>query len=418
MTSSKTAQNQSQQSSQPQAAAPLFISVGMMAHNEAARIETALRSLLNQDLLQRHPDREKSLARIVELRILANGCIDETANIARETLAKTAQLPHFNNLRWSVDIIEQPGKSNAWNLFVHQLSDPKADYLMLMDADIELLGTNSLQSLVDTLASNPYAYVTVDQPIKDVVLKTTRKTLPERISTAISGLSGEKFARVKEASPAWLCGQLYCGRATALRQIHLPVSSLAEDGLLYALLVTDSLRSPTNPHRVILAKSAAHSFEAYTKLGLLLKHERWLLASNSANELIFAHLRRLGLTGPAAGNYIRDRNQENPRWLHELVEKAAQQHRWLLPPFIFTRRFASLSAKPVLSALLMLPMAIAACLVDTWLAYLANRDLHRGVALKYWDKPSAASTASLQSTKRKAVSPTAPLPKISLPSKR
>ena len=410
MTFSGIAHRQHQQA-KTCAKSPIFVSIGVMAHNEASRIETALRSLLGQDLL-------RSTTGTVELRILANGCTDETVQIAQNTLANTAQQPHFKNLRWSVDTIEQPGKSNAWNLFVHQLSGPQADYLLLMDADIELLGTNSLQSMVDTLTQNPFAHVAVDQPIKDVMLKTTRKTLPEQISTALSHLSGKQFENAQEASPAWLCGQLYCGRAAALRQIHLPNSSLAEDGLLYGLLVTNSLRSPSNPHRVILAKSAAHSFEAYTQLGLLLKHERWLMVSNSVNDLLFAHIRRLGLMGTAAGQYIRDRNQENPRWLHDLVDKETQHRRWLLPPFMLTRRFVSLSGKPVLTAILMLPVAIAAFLVDVWLACLANRDLHQGVALKYWGKPTPLSSAPLQAASSNPENATNVASRIPISSKR
>ncbi len=388
MTSSEMAHNGGFGPEKLHSKGSVFISIGIMAHNEAERIESALRSLFEQDLL-------RSSAAIIELQILANGCTDETVAIAQETLEKAAQCACFSNLRWSVKVIAQPGKSNAWNVFVHQCSDPAADYLFLMDADIELLGTNTLQSMVDTLERNPHAYVTVDRPIKDVVLKSN-KTLPDRLSAAISKLSGQQFCKAQEEAPAWLCGQLYCGRSAALRQIRLPNSSLGEDGLLYRFLVTDSLRSPEAPYRVILAKSAAHSFEAYTRLSLLLKHERWLIVSNSVNDLLLARLRQRGLTGSAVSDYIHHQNQINPHWLSDLVTAQARDRPWLLPRFILTRRFISLANKPLLSAILLLPMAIAAFLVDLWLACLANRDLHRGVALKYWGKPTPAPAPHIQ----------------------
>lgn len=391
MASSEMVQDEGRSPSRLHSKSPVFISIGMMAHNEAERIESALRSLLDQDLL-------RSSSAIVELQILANGCTDQTVAIAQETLTKIAPCAYFSNLRWSVEVIAQAGKSNAWNAFVHQCSDLAADYLFLMDADIELLGTNTLQSMVDTLERNPQADVAVDRPIKDVVLKNS-KTLPEQIFTAIAHLSSERFGKAKEEAPAWICGQLYCGRPSALRQIRLPISSLAEDGLLYQLLVTDSLRSPINPHRVILAKSAAHSFEAYTRLDLLLKHERWRIFSNSVNDLLLTSLRQRGLTGPAVSHYIHHQNQQNPRWLNELVMAQTRRRRWLLPRSMLTRRFVSLADKPLLGAILMLPIAIAAFLVDLWLACLANRDLHRGVALKYWGKPAPASTTRIRTGK-------------------
>lgn len=377
-----------------------------MAHNEAERIAPALRSvlnqdLLNQDLLSSQSPTDEALptswpAVQVELRVLANGCIDNTAQIASQILTEATHAARFDYLSWSVDIIEQPGKTNAWNLFVHQLSDREADYLFLVDADIELLGVHTLRSMVNALIQHRDAYAAVDRPIKDVVLKTTSKTLPEKLSAAVSSLSGKKLDRPTsedingentKATPTWLCGQLYCGRAAALRQIHLPISSLAEDGLLYQFLVTDGLRSPANAHRVILAQSAAHSFEAYVQLGLLLKHERWLIASNSANDLLLDCLYLRGLSGAEASRYIDGCNRENPFWFHELVAQEAQHRRWLIPKPILTRRFVSLSQKPLLRAVCMLPVAIAASLLDLFLAYLANRDLHQGIALKDWRKP-------------------------------
>ena len=380
---------------------PLHISIGVMAHNEAGRIASTLRSLLSQDLLRAKNSSDPAFPTAqVELRILANGCTDRTAQIAQQILTETTQTEHFSRLRWSVDVIEQPGKANAWNLFVHQLSHPEANYLFLVDADIELLGYHTLQSMVATLTQHPEACAAVDRPIKDIVLKTTSKTLPEKLSAALSHLSGKQFEKAAaseentRASPTWLCGQLYCGRAATLRQLHLPISSLAEDGLLYQLLVTDGLRSPANPYRVILAPSAAHAFEAYTQLGLLLKHERWLIASNSANDLLLDRLYLRGLAGTEASQYIHRCNQENPFWFHELVAAEAQHRRWLIPRLILTRRFVSLSQKSLVKAILMLPVAIAAFLVDVWLAYLANRDLHRGIALKYWGKPGTVPASA------------------------
>ena len=360
----------------------LTISIGMMAHNEANGIAQTLRSLMAQDVM-----RSPSIA--VELVILANGCVDGTVVIADQTLASLTQGDRFGALRWSVAEIEQPGKSNAWNLFVHQLSNPAADYLLLMDSDIELLGDRTLADMLDAFAAHPQAQIVVDRPIKDVMLEPS-KTLREKLSALLSGLSGERLKRSATGDPAWLCGQLYAAKAAVLRQLYLPVSALAEDGFLYQMVVTDSLRSVENPHRVIVAETAAHSFEAYTRLRRLLKHERWLIASSAAHTILLAHLRRRGWCGVALNDYIHRRNQAQPNWLAELVAIEATRRWWLIPRMVATRRFASLAHKPWHKAVLLLPIAIAAFLVDQGLSLLANRDLRRGQALRYWGKPVAA----------------------------
>lgn len=103
----------------------------------------------------------------------------------------------------------------------------------------------------EQVAQCPEAQVVVDQPIKDVALKAD-KSWPEKLSTLLSGLSGcysDPLAKgAKTGQPAWICGRLYAARAEALRQTHLPLSPLAEDGLLYHMVVTDSLRRAVNPH--------------------------------------------------------------------------------------------------------------------------------------------------------------------------
>ena len=68
---------------------PTVASIGVMAHNEAGRIERTLRSLLGQELL-RTPTIEQGVSSHtcggqaceiqVELHVLANGCADNTAD--------------------------------------------------------------------------------------------------------------------------------------------------------------------------------------------------------------------------------------------------------------------------------------------------------------------------------------------------
>lgn len=354
----------------------LTVSIGIVAYNESNLIGKMLSSLFDQSLFKQAAPQLQ-----VELIVLPNGCTDNTAEVARRELDLLADPLVHNNLDWNVNEIDQAGKSNAWNLFVHEFSSREADYFFLMDSDIQLLDQNTLCSMLETFAQSQ-ACVVVDRPIKDVVLKADR-TLIEHLSAAVSGLSGGQSIAGK---PAWICGQLYCAEAEALRQICLPTTLPAQDGFLYTMIVTNSLQSDRNPSRVILADSASHMFEAYTGVRRLLKHERWLIIASAVNELIFSNLKETGMVGRKAGAYIMKNNRENPQWLGSLVETAAARQRWLIPRFILIRRFSSLAGKPWHKLVVLVPLALAAFLADLFLAVWANQELHQGSALGHWGK--------------------------------
>lgn len=354
----------------------IIISMGIVAHNESRLIGKMLSSLFEQSLLNQAIHQLQ-----IELIVMPNGCTDDTAEVARRVIASSVNSLIHKNLRCDVKEISQAGKSNAWNLFVHEFSSRKAQYLFLMDSDIQLLNQDTLHSMLKTIEESQ-AYVVVDQPIKDVALKPDR-TLREHLSAAISGLSGGQSV---EGGPAWICGQLYCAKAEVLRQIWLPTALPGEDGFLYAMIVTNSFQTERDPNRVLLAGSASHMFEAYTSIDRLLKHECWLIVASAVNELIFSDLRISGMVGPEAGIYIAEKNSEKPCWLSDLVEAATTHRRWLIPRFILSRRFLSLANKPWHKAVAFLPLTLAAFLTDLYLAIQANQSLHRGTALGYREK--------------------------------
>lgn len=361
----------------------IVISMAIVAHNESDYIGTMLNSLFQQSLLS------QCIPQLhIELIVLPNGCTDNTAEVARQTIDSLIDTSVHKNLKWDVKEINLAGKSNAWNLFVHEFSSQESEYLFLMDSDIQLLEEDTLHSMLKTILQQSQAIVVVDKPIKDVSLKPN-KTLRDRLSTSISGLSGGKAT---EGGPAWICGQLYCAKAKALRQIWLPTTLPAQDAFLYTMLVTQNLQSEQNPNHVILAGSASHQFEAYTSIRRLLKHERWLILSSAVNELLFSRLKEAGMVGNQAGTYIMKNNHQNPQWLSDLVKAETGHRRWLIPRFILIRRFVSLMKKPVHKAFILLPIATAAFIVDLILSFQANQNLHQGIGLKHWGKQSQPSS--------------------------
>jgi len=176
-----------------------------------------------------------------------------------------------------------------------------------MDADIQFLDPDTLRHMIDELEVTPEAWVSVDTPVKDVALKEN-KNLIERLSASVSASS--------EGDAPVICGQLYCGRATVLRGIWMPVGLPVEDGFLRAMIVSDRFTSPEVFNRIVLPKSASHVFEAYTDLKRLLRHERRLVVSSTINAFIYGYLWANCNTQQDAGTLIERRNDTDPLWLH------------------------------------------------------------------------------------------------------
>lgn len=357
------------------------ISIGVLAHNESALISTMLDSLFQQTLLQQ-PD---STIENIEILVVPNGCTDNTAQVAAETLKKLSNRYSISTkVQWQIKELQQPGKSNAWNVYIHQLSAKDADYIFLMDSDIELLELTTLYSMIDILEQNPDALVSVDRPVKDITLKP-QKNFQDQLSIMASKLSGGGSKIPGE--PAWICGQLYCARGEILRHIWLPINVINDDSFVYTNVVTNCLRSAENPQRVILAGSASHKFEAYTNLSRLLTHEKWLIMGSTINDLIYQDLRSNKNSAQDSSSLIKQRNEEDSAWLSKLLQQQInQQGWWLIPRFILIRRFLSLFNKPLPQAILFFPLALIAFAVDLWLSVQANWQLHQGKGLGYWNK--------------------------------
>lgn len=349
------------------------ISMGILAYNEAETIGKMLNSLWQQNLFQKP---ESNLE--IEIIIVPNGCSDNTAKVAQSTLDS---LPQIANLHWRVCEVKQPGKSNAWNLYVHQLSNPQADYLFLIDADIQLLESQTLHSMLHTLATTPEAWVSVDKPIKDVSFQE-KKSFRERLSMLVSSLSRSE---IKPGNAAWLCGQLYCAKAKLLRKIWLPTHLPTQDAFLYNMIVTDCLATSKVPERVILAPNASHLFEAYTSIYRLLRHEKWLILGNTINQLLCKELSTYNQQ--ATSILIKYKNQQDPSWLSKILKNSIlNRDWWLIPRYILLRRFHSLYHKNLVQRITLFPLACAATIIDLILSFQANLELHQEKNIGYWGK--------------------------------
>jgi glycosyltransferase involved in cell wall biosynthesis len=345
----------------------LKISIGMLAYNEFEEIATTLHSLFDQDIFQ------GANANIeIEIVVVANGCNDDTAAIAQTTLQELEKSSTNLSISWRICEIEEAGKPNAWNLYVHQFSHPDADYLFLMDADIQFLEPQTLYSMIQTLEKTPDAWVSVDRLVKDIALKP-KKNLLEKLSVGVSGASGAKSA--------WICGQLYCGRTDILRKIWMPKGILVEDGFLWTMIVTDRLTSPKVLNRVVLADSASHVFEAYTQISSLLHHELRQVVGNTINHFIYTNLQPGDNSSEDAGSLIKLKNEQDPLWLDNLITVSVKKSGWwAIPNWLILRRLQSIRNRPLRKAIWLSPVFFIAFFLDLILCLQANYQLHK------WEK--------------------------------
>jgi glycosyltransferase involved in cell wall biosynthesis len=357
------------------------LSIGILAHNEAnamgeahaPRIATLLQSLSQQSLLT-----SLNKGYLIEIIVVPNGCSDNTALIARDTLGKLTLEKDRALWNWKVCEVKEAGKSNAWNLFIHEFAAPDADFFCLMDADIQLHDRNALEKMLKVLVENPEYWIALDQPIKDIELKENKSWL-EKLSVAVSKSSN--------AGQLYICGQLYCGRAEPLRKMWMPAGLPVEDGFLTQMVISENftLENPTFTKRIVRVTEASHIFEAYTNPLKLVNHEVRVVVGIVINAFLTYYLQEKCSTELTAGMLINSMNQENHLWLNDFVRNSLAKERWwLIPISLVFRRYRSLQNHSLWKALLRIPIATLAFIVDISIFIRANSTLHRKVISNYW----------------------------------
>ena len=344
------------------------LSIGILAHNEESRIGKTLQSLFEQDVFQRF---------VTEVVIVANGCTDRTATVARQSLED-------NQTVWRacgsarVEELIVAGKANAWNEFVHKFSSSQASILVLMDADITLLNANTISSMVSTLEKNTQAVVCVDQPVKDIETKSDLTFFERLLVSATPKINPDDVP---------LCGQLYCVRSGPIRQIKLPLEITCDDGFVRALLLTEGFTKPENLRRIVLDSSAAHSFSSVASLRELFNHEKWVVAGSIVNMLLFQRFAVECAPDCSAMTLMQKWEQENSNWLPRYIESQVQTRGWrLLPRTWWTRRWSRLKDLPWRRRLRRSPVAVMATVMDIPIFLAAIRDVRCGRVFRYWGR--------------------------------
>lgn len=346
------------------------ISIGLLAHNEEDVIGGTLHSLLEQSIVLGASCAGFRIESL-ELVCIPNGCSDRTEEIATETLKNGATAEHVT---YRVKAYPVGGKARAWNSYVHEVSSDQADFLVLMDADIRFASPDVLEMLVERLLHVPSAVVSTDQAVKATKLKSSHSAA-DRISLAASQQVSTDNA---------ITGQLYCARASELRRIWMPLDLPVEDGFLAAMILTEGFTRKERIGVISKVPQAIHYYEVHEDLAGFLRHEQRIVVGSVINSWIFTVLWKEGRSGHV-GNYIRERNEQKPAWVDDLVSAEVQTRGiWVVPKSFVLKRLYVLSGLRPVAFIKQSPIAILATFLQMAACILANRTLRRSGASRFW----------------------------------
>jgi len=345
------------------------ISIGLLAHNEEESIALMVHQVFEQDLFF-------NTVTDIQFIVVANGCTDETVMRAGEAIKNVGASLRGN---FRVRELVVAGKSNAWNKFVHELADADAEYLILLDADIEFGSTNVLSRLVEGLQNNPNAVASVDRPRKDVE-KQLKKGLLARLSVGVSGAN--------QNGRSVITGQLYCMRGSVIRNIYMPVGLPVEDGFLRAMVVTNNFRHEDEQSKIIAVNDVCHYFEALLSPTKLYRHEKRLVIGSAINMMVYSYLWEVvAETGKDAGCLIKEMNENDPKWLTALIDSYKLSGGfWIVKRKMFFNRITQLinGNQPYSKKILLFPLVLLATLISTIIAIDVNIFFRKNNGLGHW----------------------------------
>ncbi len=330
------------------------ISIGILAHNEEAFIGATIASLLAQSIIA-DPAFDK------EIIVVANGCADRTVDAAARALA---DMKGAANCAGLVRDVKEPGKANAWNVFIHEASAPDTDYFILLDADIEFASPDALAKLLAHLQRHDEIEIAPDQPVK-------------KFSDAGGALRPVIRALQKTGNDDdhALSGQLYAARAAALRSIIMPTGVVVEDGFLRAMTLTRNFTEPETLARIRRAPGVRHFYAPYESFAAICRYERRQAVGTTINRFLYDEFRRWRVRGVDVADEIRKRNAANPAWLESLIAERVKSSGVIAVPKNYAlrrlRRRDNWSLKNIIKA----PLILGSVAFDLAIAYDASRQL-------------------------------------------
>jgi hypothetical protein len=348
------------------AAQPLTrIHIGVFAHNEAPRIAAVIEDIARQDIFS-----DPALA--VRVFVLANGCTDATARVARHTLR---HLPHRIAAHFTVLEMAQGGKSRTWNHFIHGWCTGVAPFAYCVDGDIRIPAQDTFARMLDRLRGSRAAIVS-SRPRKDIEFVHGHLPLVERAILMGAGTASDYRTSV--------AGSLYLARVADLQGIHMPVGLPVEDGFLRAMVLTRLLTEPEDFSRIAGDAQIWHVYQSLRNVSALLRHQTRLVIGSAVNTAVFDHLRSHAPDFAARSEVLRAASQDD-RWLGRMLR--ARLPRWpsgFVPVHFLVKRVQGLRGGPHLGAARVLLVATLGLGFDLLVYLNAQLQMARGKGAGHW----------------------------------
>lgn len=348
---------------------PLNVCIGILARNEEERIGDLIADLGRQTLLTSAP-----LAS-VKIVVVANGCTDRTADVARRALARRP----FDQLRVSPSVYElaRPGKSNAWNELVHRITPNSTDYIIFLDADIRIPERTALNLVLQRLMMSPKAVVAVDRSVKDIELEKPRGIVERLIKVATGTANDPRTA---------IAGACYCACFSEVRRIWMPIGLPGEDGFVRAMLLTSNFGHEEQLQRLVFVEDAYHVFESIRDFGGIVRHNVRLAIGTAVNILLFWHFMQLRKEKKFdVAEYVCARNASDPGWVNSLMRERLSTSYFPLEPRFLLRRLQTVGSSPARQRS---PKAWAVALLGTGFDLIvflkATMLMRKGAGAGYW----------------------------------
>jgi glycosyltransferase involved in cell wall biosynthesis len=333
----------------------LKIDLGIFAHNEAANIEAMLLMLQRQDIFDL-PD--------ISLRVLvlANGCDDDTVELAKQTIARTMHAAQFE-----VCDIALGGKSRTWNAFVHDFARDDSDFLIFCDADIDIPQPDALRKMIAFVQSHPQIIVSSSHPVKDIVYAPENLSLRDKMIAAAGGTLDDWRKSV--------CGQLYILKADIARSFHLPIGLPVEDGFVRAVLLTDLFRKPEGLDLIDVDDSVFHIYRSERGVLALIRHQVRIVIGSALNAIVFEAMDASDAPEKLLENAANDQN-----WLTKLCQDQLPQMYGYVPLHFLTKRFLGFWSHSLKRKMIVL----VGFGFDLVVYVIAQVKMARGVGAGYW----------------------------------
>lgn len=344
----------------------LKLGVAILARNEAGQIGRLIEDLGEQTLLG-----DERLS--IEIFVVANGCTDRTAEVARRALA--AGPFARDRITTSVHELAQAGKANAWNELVHRIAPEDTDYMFFLDADVRIPDQHSLEAVFDRLESSTTAVVAVDRSVKDIELEEPRGLVEHLIKVATGTAEDTQTA---------IAGACYCVRHAEARKIWMPIGIPGEDGFLRAMLLTSSFAHDEQLDRHVFVGEAYHVFESLRDVRSVIRHNVRLAIGTTINILLFWRLRELRAEGRDVTEYIRARNATDPGWVNDLIRERLKTSFFPLEKRFLLRRLRRVAGGPERRSPAKWAIALLGTAFDAIVFLKATRLMRKGAGAGYW----------------------------------